>query len=88
MEISNGVNHQKSELYFLLILFVGILVLTFFIFKPFLYALILAVIFATVFEPLHKKTLNITRQRKGLAALLAVVSVLVIVVTPMLAVGY
>jgi len=79
--------HQKSELYFLLILFVGILVLTLFIFKPFLYALILAVVFATVFEPLHKKILNITRQRKGLAALLATASVLVIVVAPIAFLG-
>jgi|GEM_PF-5711301 len=45
-------NHQKSELYFLRILLSGIFILTFFIFKPFLYALILAIVFATVFTPL------------------------------------
>ncbi len=75
-------NHQKSELYFLLILLAGIFILTFFIFKPFLYALVLAIVFATVFEPFHKKTLAITRERRGLAALLATAVVLVIVVVP------
>jgi len=75
-------NHQKSELYFLLIVLAGILILAFFIFKPFLYALVLAMVFATVFEPAHKKMLTITRERRGLAALLATVSVLIIVVVP------
>ena len=42
-------NHSKTELHFLLILLLGVFVLAFFIFKPFLYALILAIIFATVF---------------------------------------
>jgi len=75
-------NHRKSELYFLLILLAGIFILTFFIFKPFLYALVLAMVFATVFEPVHKKALTITRERQGLAALLATTVVLTIVVMP------
>jgi predicted PurR-regulated permease PerM len=80
-------NHQKSELYFLLILLAGIFILTFFIFKPFLYALVLAMVFATVFEPVHKKALAITRERRGLAALLATVTVLIIVVVPITFLG-
>src|SRR3989338_3772569 len=81
--MSNGMNHQKSELYFLLILLAGIFVLAFFIFKPFLYALILAIVFATVFEPVHKKVFAIMRERKSLAAFLATISVLVVVVAPL-----
>ena len=80
-------NHQKSELYFLLILLVGIFILTFFIFKPFLYALVLAMVFTTVFEPVHKKALTITREKQGLAALLATVAVLIIVVAPITFLG-
>ncbi len=76
MEISNGI-------YFLLVLLAGIFVLAFFIFKPFLYALILAIVFAIVFEPLHKKILAMTRDRKGLAALLTAISVLIIVIAPL-----
>ncbi|MFH1187606.1 MAG: AI-2E family transporter [bacterium] len=83
LKASNGVNHQKSELYFLLILLAGIFVLAFFIFKPFLYALILAIVFATVFGPLHKKMLAMMRDRKGLAALLATISVLIVVIVPL-----
>ncbi|MDO8663582.1 MAG: AI-2E family transporter, partial [Candidatus Wildermuthbacteria bacterium] len=80
-------NYPKSELYFLLILLAGIFVLAFFIFKPFLYAIILAIVFATVFEPLHKKILAMTREKRGLAALLATVSVLIIVVVPITFLG-
>ena len=80
-------NHQKSELYFLLIFLSGIFVLTFFIFKPFLYALILAMVFATVFGPVHKKAFTITRERSALAALLATISVLVVVIVPLTFLG-
>ncbi|MFY9463099.1 MAG: AI-2E family transporter [Candidatus Sungiibacteriota bacterium] len=79
--------HQKSELYFLLTLLIGIFVLVFFIFKPFLYPLILSIVFATVFGPLHKKILAITRERAGLAALLATISVLIVVVVPLAFLG-
>ena len=75
--------HQKSELYFLFILLFGMFVLTFFIFKPFLYALILAIVFATVFSKVHKRFLVITRESKGLSAFLSTVTVLIIVVVPL-----
>ena len=87
MEISNGVNHQKSELYFLLASLAGIFILVFFIFKPFFYALVLAIVFAIVFRPLHKKMLTLTRDRKGLAAFLATISVLIVVVVPLAFLG-
>src|SRR3989344_4070477 len=80
-------NHSKTELYFLLILFAGISAITFFIFKPFLYALILAIVFATVFGPVHKKALILMRERRGPAALLATLSVLVVVVAPLTFLG-
>lgn len=80
-------NHSKTELYFLLILLAGAFALAFFIFKPFLYALILAIVFATVFGPVHAKALGITRGRSALSALLATVSVLVIVVVPLTFLG-
>ncbi|MEK7629772.1 MAG: AI-2E family transporter [Patescibacteria group bacterium] len=80
-------NHQKSELYFLLILLAGIFILTFFIFKPFLYPLILAIIFATVFGPAHKKILIITREKRGLASLLTTVFVFIVVIVPITFLG-
>ncbi len=87
MEISNGTNRSKVEHYFLLVLLSSILVLTFFILRPFLYTIILAVVFATIFWPVHKKSLIITRGRKTLAALFATISVLVIVIVPLTFLG-
>ena len=74
--------YQKSEFYFLLALISGVSLLSFFIFQPFLYPLVMAVIFATVFMPVHRRMLVITREKSGLAALLSILFVLVIVVVP------
>lgn len=75
-------NYSKSELYFLLVLLAGMLVLTFFIFQPFLSALILAVIFSTTFAPVHKKVIAITRESHGLASLITTLLVLLVIVVP------
>jgi predicted PurR-regulated permease PerM len=75
--------NNKSELYFLLALLIGVLVLTFFIFKPFLYALLLAIVFATVFNPLHKRMLALTRQKISIAAILSTFVILVLVIVPL-----
>jgi predicted PurR-regulated permease PerM len=76
-------NRKNSELYFLLLLLAGVLVITFFIFKPFLYVLILALVFSTVFAPIHKKLLDQTAQNKGLSALLSTLLVIIIFVVPL-----
>lgn len=75
-------SYQKSEFYFLISLIVVVGALAFFILQPFLYALILAVIFATVFAPVHKRILAITRGRSGVAAFLTTMFVLVVIVVP------
>lgn len=75
-------NYQKSELYFLFVLLAGAGILSFFIFQPFLYALILAVIFATVFAPVHKRILFLVRGKRGLAAFVTTASILVVIVVP------
>ena len=81
------VSSHKSELYFLLLLLTGIIALSFFIFKPFIYALIMAIVVATVFEPIHKKILALTHGQKTFAALFSTIVVLFIVVTPLLLLG-
>ena len=80
-------NQKKLELYFLLTLLIGIFVITFFVFKPFLYALILAIVFATVFEPVHRRLLLLVRKKNALAAFLATLSVLIVVVVPLVFLG-
>lgn len=76
-------NYQNTERHFLLILLMGAGILAFFIFRPFLFTLILALVFATVFWSLHEKVLTITRGREALSALLSTLCVLVIVITPL-----
>ena len=76
--------HHKSELYFLLALFMGVMVLAFFIFKPFIYVILLAIFIATVFAPLYRKILALTRESKELAALLSVFLVIIVVIIPIL----
>jgi len=80
-------NHQKSELYFLLVLLAGIFVLAFLIFKPFIYALVLAMVFATVFAPVHRRALVWCGGKNSLAALISTIIVLVVVIVPVTFVG-
>ncbi|MCK9345197.1 MAG: hypothetical protein M0P64_03725 [Candidatus Pacebacteria bacterium] len=74
--------YQKTELYFLFALITIISILLFFVFEPFLFPLILAVIFATIFAPIHKRSLALTRKKPGLAAFLTTAFVLLVIVVP------
>jgi predicted PurR-regulated permease PerM len=78
---------HKSELYFLFLLLAGVSIIAFLIFKPFLYALIMAVMVVAVFEPVHKKILSAMRGQRTLAAFFSTLLVLCIVVTPFLLLG-
>lgn len=78
---------RKPQLYFLLILLAGIFVLAFFIFRPFLYALILAAVFAVVFQPIHQKIVGFVRGRQGLAALITILIVIIFIFTPLIFLG-
>lgn len=72
-----------TELYFLLALIVGTLALAFFIFKPFVIPLILALVFASVFAPLHKRIVRFVGERNpGTSAFLTTIAVLLVAVIP------
>ncbi|MEK7149882.1 MAG: AI-2E family transporter [Patescibacteria group bacterium] len=87
MKISNGANDRKPQLYFLIAILAGTFVLTFFIFRPFLYALALAAVFAIVFQPIYQKIVGFVRGRQGLAALATILIVVVFVFTPLIFLG-
>lgn len=98
MQTSNGMNNQKSQPYFLLILLTGVLILAFFIFRPFLYALILAAVFAVVFQPVYQKIVSVFRRQQapleaetltgqGLAALATILIVVIFIFTPLIFLG-
>ena len=80
-------NDRKSQLYFLLIILAGTFILAFFIFRPFLYALALAMVFAIVLQPVYKKILNITYGRQGLSALITTLIVIAFIFTPLMFLG-
>lgn len=68
--------------FFLIVLLLGAGVLSFLILKPFLYALVLAIIFATVFYPIHARIARKFRTLSGFSALLSTLVVIAFVVIP------
>jgi predicted PurR-regulated permease PerM len=80
-------NNRNPQFYYLLALLSGALLLAFFIFRPFLYTLISAVIVTVVFQPVHKRVLGSTHQRRGIAALITAVIIITIVLVPVVLLG-
>jgi predicted PurR-regulated permease PerM len=75
--------NKTSELYFVLAIIAGVSLLSFFIFAPFLYAIVLALVFATVFEPVRRRIVKRMPSREGTAALLSTLFVAVIIIIPL-----
>ncbi len=74
-------NH-KTETHFIFAFLIGLLVLIFFIFRPYLYAIITAAAFATVFYPIHKKILAKIKSA-GWSALLTTLLIILIIIAPL-----
>lgn len=68
---------------FFLALLLGILVLSFFIFRPYIGPLVLSATFAVVFYPLYERILKLARGYRNVAASLTVACVVLIVVLPL-----
>lgn len=73
---------QNTETYFLFATIAVIGVILFFVFEPFLFPLILAIVFATVFTPAYKRILTLVKGRRGVASLLTTSAVLLLIVIP------
>ncbi len=80
-------NNTKPEFYFLLVALIGTSVLVFFVFQPFLYALVLAVVFAVVFSPVHEKIIRYLRVSGGLSAILTMLVVVAFIFAPLMFIG-
>lgn len=76
-------NTKVLRLYFLAALIAGSLIVTFFIFRPFLVVLILAAIFAVVLQPLYGVILRRMSGSPGLAAFATIVISVVCIVVPL-----
>jgi len=73
----------KPQLYFLLAILAGTFVLTFFVFRPFLYTLILAMVFATVLQPVYQKILKFTGGKQEFSSLITILIVIIFIFTPL-----
>lgn len=80
---------NKLQVSFFYMVLIGALVLTFFIFEPFLKVLFLAVVFGVVFNPLYKKLLSGFAFRGGnnLSAFITVLVVLLVILIPFVGLG-
>ena len=78
---------RKPQFYYLLALLAGVFLVVFFIFRPFFYSIFIAMIFAVVFKPVHKRILGITRGRQGAAALITAVIIIIIILVPVTLLG-
>lgn len=77
----------KTGLYFLLALLALVIIVTFFIFAPFLSALVMAAVFAVTLHPVYRWIARRMGKWKGLAALLTVLIAAVGIVTPLSLIG-
>ncbi len=79
--------NRKPQFYYLLALLLGTILLVFFIFRPFFFSIIIAMVFAVVFQPVHKRVLRITRERRSVAALITTVIIVIIILVPVILLG-
>lgn len=77
----------KIQLQFLLILIVGVLILSFFILKPFLAPLTLAIIFAVILQPVYKAILHRINNHEMVASILTVSLSIVCILIPLIFLG-
>ncbi|PIR83901.1 hypothetical protein COU18_00595 [Candidatus Kaiserbacteria bacterium CG10_big_fil_rev_8_21_14_0_10_51_14] len=75
--------NSKLQLHFLLLLLAGALVLSFFIFRPFLAPLALAMVFAVVLQPFYRRVVRSMGNRESIGALVTVVISIVCVLLPL-----
>src|ERR1019366_1474570 len=78
---------KKLELVVLSAFFVGLSILTFFVFRPFLGIIVLAVVLSIFFHPLYKKLTEAFHGGKSFAACILVVIALVFLIIPILFLG-
>jgi len=77
------------EIGFFIVLIVGVLLLTFFIFKPYLSALFLAIVFALLFDPIYEFLLRKIKfkSKKTIASLITVFVMMLTILVPLIFFG-
>jgi len=78
---------KKLELIILSVFFVGLSILTFFVFQPFLNIIVLAIVLSIFFHPLYKKLIAFFHGGKSVIAVALVIVALVFLIIPILFLG-
>jgi predicted PurR-regulated permease PerM len=76
-------NNRKVQFYFLSALLLLTCLAVFFILRPFIYVLVFAGVFAVIFRGLHEEILNITRQKRGISAVLTTIIIIFCILIPL-----
>jgi len=80
--------NQKFQNSFFFIIFGSVVVLTAFLLKAYIGIIIVAGALAIVFRPIHSKILKATKQKKNIASLASVFLVILMVLAPLLLIGF
>lgn len=81
---------SKSQHYFFLVILVAAIILTIFIFYPYLTSLLLALVFSVVFRPLHRWVSRIFsrgNQRSSISTFITLMIVALAIITPLIFLG-
>lgn len=79
----NGIVIKNFAGYFLITCLIITSIFLYFVYKPFLTALILAAILATAFRPLYKRIAKAFKKREGLAAFATCILISVLIIVPL-----
>jgi len=92
LKVSNNTFMESSKLqhHFFIALLLGVGILTFFIFLPYLSPLIIAAVFAVLFRPLYRRIVAKVakgNERSSLGALFTLFIIVILVLTPLMFIG-
>lgn len=80
-------DRQHHSYYFLLLALGALCLVVYFIAKPFLGSLILAAVFAFLFQPIYQRFLNYTKKRESLAAFATIILAIILIIIPITLLG-
>lgn len=81
---------SKTQHYFFLVILVGVIILTIFIFYPYLTSLLLALVFSVIFRPLHRSVSRFFskgNQGSSISTFITLFIVTIVIVTPLIFLG-
>lgn len=78
---------HKLQPYFLLVLIIGVIVLTYFIFSPFIKAFVMAAVFAVVFKSMHRRIHSALKSKEAISAFVSTLLIILVLFVPLFFLG-